>query len=346
MRALRVLGLADTGERLVCEDETTGERFAVPTDDVLRHAGGTAARSVDRVIPGTPSAVWTPPADADPAEVAPEPLAAAEPAAPPRASAAPPSRLRPAEIQSRIRAGSSTEEVAAEAGTVPARIERFAYPVLLERSSMADRARRGVPLIDGAAGKRSVDDVVTTTLAGRGHAADVRWDAFRSATGWVLVARWAIGRSEHRAEWAIHPRPGIGTLTPRNDAAVEIVDPSPRPLRTIGVDGGAHAPSAAPTSAEQVLFNDPLVATPSPLDTTDNTTPPHAAQPDGSTADASAADSSAAASPVADAHGLEGAAPAARTGTDHATGRNRRSGRPVMPSWDDVLLGGTSSPQR
>ena len=34
----------------------------------------------------------------------------------------------------------------------------------------------------------------------------------------------------------------------------------------------------------------------------------------------------------------------ARTGTDSAPSRGHRKGRPVMPGWEDVLLGGGQTP--
>jgi len=38
MRALRVLGIAEDGENLLCEDTVTGEVFALRSDDRLRAA--------------------------------------------------------------------------------------------------------------------------------------------------------------------------------------------------------------------------------------------------------------------------------------------------------------------
>ena len=38
MRALRVLGLAEDGDNVVCEDRTSGELFTVPADERLRAA--------------------------------------------------------------------------------------------------------------------------------------------------------------------------------------------------------------------------------------------------------------------------------------------------------------------
>ena len=45
--------------------------------------------------------------------------------------------LRPKDIQSRIRAGASVAQIAESAGMEISKVERFAHPVLLERSRAA-----------------------------------------------------------------------------------------------------------------------------------------------------------------------------------------------------------------
>ena len=55
--------------------------------------------------------------------------------------------LRPKEIQSRIRAGASVEQVATAAGRDIGRVERFAHPVLLERSRAAELATAAHPVL-------------------------------------------------------------------------------------------------------------------------------------------------------------------------------------------------------
>lgn len=52
MRALRVLGMAEDGENLLCEDTVTGEVFSLRSDERLRAAArgelkGTGRRSVE-----------------------------------------------------------------------------------------------------------------------------------------------------------------------------------------------------------------------------------------------------------------------------------------------------------
>ena len=54
--------------------------------------------------------------------------------------------LSPKDIQARIRAGASVEQVATASGSDIARIARFAHPVLLERSRAAELATAAHPV--------------------------------------------------------------------------------------------------------------------------------------------------------------------------------------------------------
>src|SRR3954463_3985998 len=83
-------------------------------------------------------------------------------------------RLRPREIQARIRSGESAEEVAAGAGIAIEHVRRYEGPVLAEREFVASQARgvrvrRGTPGASGAAvpGAATLGDVVADRLAQR-----------------------------------------------------------------------------------------------------------------------------------------------------------------------------------
>lgn len=336
MRALRVLGLAEDGEHLVCEEPTSGEQFALPADEKLRAAArGDVSRFGQLEIEMQP-------------------------------------QLRPREIQARIRAGSTVEQVAAAAGCAPERIEGYAYPVLLERSSVTARARLARPVIAGSPAKRTVEEIVADTLAERGQGQAVSWDAFREQSTWVLTLRWRAGRSENRAQWAYHPGADGGTLTPRDDAAAEIVDPAPRPLRTIRSEGepAVTMPSAVtgPNGSPQgrnVTNPNPSATLPAgraSMSAPASSLPgqaPSGQAPSGRALSEQARP--AAENPATQQTGEQvvadtvtderaGVLPAsasaevARTGTEHASGRSGKRGqRPPMPSWEDVLLGTRSS---
>ncbi len=319
MRALRVLGLANDetgqGDSLLLEDAESGERFTLPADERLR----AAAR-------GDLSRLGQLELDLEP-------------------------QLRPREIQARIRAGASLPEVAAAANTSPHRIERYAYPVLLERASMADRARQAHPLIDGNPSRRSLDELVLAVLAERGQDSRVSWDAYRDESGWVLALRWHAGRTENRAHWAIHSGPRTNTLRPKDEAARDILDTTRKPLRTIdpAIDPASGvAPVAPPISPADPPPGQPQDEIAAAVDEVASR------HPAGSRRSAEGADPADPA--AADIELVEGtitderagvrrpaqAAPAVRTGTDHAAPRARRGQRPVMPGWEDVLLGGST----
>ena len=318
MRSLRVLGIAENGSHLVCADaDDATESFALPLDDRLRAAvRGDLSRFGQLEIEMEP-------------------------------------QLRPREIQSRIRAGASIDQVAAAAGCAPERIERYAYPVLMERSTVAERAQRVRPLRDAAIGTSSaagssatLADIVTATLADRGQQQAVTWDAFRDERGWTVTATWRAGRSENRAEWAYHASPDGGTLTARNEAATDLVEPSPKPLRTIGDDdrgsdevrGGAPRRERAPQAKRQPALEEP---SPAGRQRPDDEQLVQDTVTDRRSGALPTHDDDASQPQPARATGTTGTPQASPTGSSSRGGR--RGHRPPMPSWEDVLLGTRAS---
>jgi hypothetical protein len=299
MRALRVLGMAEDGENLLCEDTVTGEVFSLRSDERLRAAArgelkGTGRRAVET----------------DP-------------------------QLRPKEIQARIRAGKTVAAVAADAVTSVSRIESYAYPVMLERASMADKARAAHPMVDGNPTRKTLEELVTATLRQRGQADSIRWDAYKPHdAGWVVAVHWQAGRSDNLATWEIHTGPRTNTLRSLDDAARELLDPAPRPLRTIAEATTAAAPATGPAQ-DAPLFGQSEFE-------------PPAAAPEMSRHPAGSRRAEAPPTPppvsTEPAPNPNRSLPAAGlTGTDQATTRPARRGqRPVMPGWEDVLLGGHS----
>jgi hypothetical protein len=126
--------------------------------------------------------------------------------------------------------------VAAAAGERIERIERFAYPVLLERSRIAQLAQRAHPVCADGPDVRTLKEVVTETFRQRGHDfGSVTWDSRRGEDGkWVVALCWRVGRSENRAQWTFHPGAHGGTVTAIDDHATNLIDPQPAtPLRTV-----------------------------------------------------------------------------------------------------------------
>ncbi len=106
MQELRLVGVQEDGGHLLLSNEA-GEEFSLPVTDALRSA---ATRPI-----GRPSAQA-----ADAAEGV----------------------LTPRDIQARIRAGATAEQVAAESGVDLDRVRKYEGPVLAERDWVADQARR------------------------------------------------------------------------------------------------------------------------------------------------------------------------------------------------------------
>ncbi len=203
MRALRVVGITEgDGEMsIVLEDPGRRERFTVAADEQLRAAARGDLTRLGQIAIELES------------------------------------QLRPREIQARIRAGASVEQVASAAGVPQLKIERFAYPVLLERSRTAEVAQRAHPVRADGPDSRMLGDVVAHTFGLRGQEyTDAEWDSWKGEDGrWVVALSWRAGRSDNRAHWTFQPGAHGGTVTAVDEHASDLVEGLPaRPLRTVG----------------------------------------------------------------------------------------------------------------
>ena len=200
MRTLRVVGINEDGS-VVLEDSGRRERFTVAADEQLRAAARGDLTRLGQIAIELES------------------------------------QLRPREIQARIRAGASVEQVAAAAGVPPQKIERFAYPVLLERSRTSELAQRAHPVRADGPDSRMLGDVIAHTFGMRGQEyTEAEWDSWKGEDGrWVVALSWRAGRSDNRAHWTFHPGAHGGTVTALDEHASDLVEGLPaRPLRTVG----------------------------------------------------------------------------------------------------------------
>ena len=350
MRALRVVGLADDGKTIICEDSARGERFTLPADERLRAAARGDVTRLGQI------------------EIELE------------------SQMRPREIQARIRAGESVEQVAEASGLPAHKIDRFAYPVLLERSRYAEMAQRAHPVREEGPDVQTLDEVVqhAFTLRGQDYNPEVAvWDSWRNEDGkWIVRLSWTAGRSQNRAHWSFSPGARGGTVTPLDEHAHDLLDPQPtRTLRTVRpVTELAQAaisletaepepeqpaaavatppslpaeptrrdpeqdfvedfeltpePEATPAPAALALDPDGELATPDPT--------PHPAAvvdfPEEATTPAPDEDTEQQDALIEEPPRKQDPAPA-------ATARRTKSkkARPIVPSWEDVLLGTRSN---
>ena len=285
MRELTLIGLDVGGKHIICEGGEPADKFLIRLDDRLR-----AAVRGERSRPGQTR-------DNEVRGV-----------------------LRPKDIQSRIRAGASVQEVADSAGMDVAKVERFAHPVLLERLRAAELAGAAHPVLADGPAVETLLETITAALADRGLSTDsTTWDAWRGEDSrWTIRMGWQAGLSENVAHFRFSPGAHGGTITAIDESASELIDPDFKPpLRTV-------APVAQLTFDEPAAVAVPVAAAlpaptarplpepePLPLDDPEpqaQTQPPVRPQP----------------------------RPAAR-----------RAGRkPAIPAWEGVLLGVRTSGER
>lgn len=172
MRPLRFVALDEDGTHLVLawdvpEAIDNGERFLLPVDDRLRAAARGDMSRLGQI------------------EIELE------------------STLRPRDIQARIRAGETPEQVAAVAGVRVDKVLRYAHPVLQERERLAEQAHAArVRLADGTPastlGEFMVEKLSLLDVDHRGAG----WDARRLADGsWEIVISWSVGNRRTNTRW-------------------------------------------------------------------------------------------------------------------------------------------------
>ena len=143
MRELFPVDSESTETSLVLRTED-GEEFFLSITDELREVLQGEQQETPEEEPAAPAISLAKPAKPEPVEEA---------------------KIRPAEIQNRIRAGASAAEVAEEMGVPESRIEPFAYPVMLERNRIAEIAKQAHPVREDGPAKllpflvRALEDV-------------------------------------------------------------------------------------------------------------------------------------------------------------------------------------------
>lgn len=196
MQDLRLVGVHDGGEHLLLSG-TGGEIYRLRIDEALRVASSRAPHRSARQVPSRPAS-----------------SGGSEPVV----------NLSPRDIQARIRAGATAQEVAADSGLDLARIERYESPVRAERDYMAQQAQKvevatALPHHDGyrsAFGDNaaSLGEMVSHRLTAYGlESNSVEWDAWRRPDGsWNVVARFeanseaagSVGE-QPPAQWTFNP---------------------------------------------------------------------------------------------------------------------------------------------
>lgn len=165
-------------------------------------------------------------------------------------------QLRPRDIQSRIRAGATAQEVADACGISVERIRRFEGPILAERAFMAEKAQNTQVRRQGENHGQKLGEIVGERLAKRGaeDPAAVHWDSWRRDDGtWTVQAVYKISGETYEALWAFDPPRRL--VTPEDDEA-----------RLLSSDAAAIAAAEPmfPFAAASVLSGGTVVPGPAP----------------------------------------------------------------------------------
>jgi len=192
---LTLVSVSRDGGRMLFVD-ATGQEFAVEVDDRLRSALPAVTIPAVTIPDGTPGRLPRNPGRSERSPMTDAPTDRSGGSA----------QLRPREIQTRIRAGESVEDVAVSAGTTVEKLMPFAGPVLAEREHMAERAQGGSLRRRGAepAGNvRTLGQAVAAQLGTFYLDPDetVAWDSYRRPDGrWQVVGEYAVEARTGRAE--------------------------------------------------------------------------------------------------------------------------------------------------
>ncbi|MGH8792301.1 MAG: septation protein SepH, partial [Stackebrandtia sp.] len=214
MRPVRFVALSEDGQALVLADEL-GRLLGLPLDDRIH----TAVKGDNEPEAAVPAAH----VERRGSQVS----------------------LSPRDIQTRIRAGESADDIARSAGVQVDKVLRYAGPVLQERAMLAQAARRA-RLATSDSGQR-MSEVVDLKLGQHGvDVASVSWDAWRREDGtWRVTAAWASGKSTAQATWELDR--SRQSVSPHDEMAQFLSTPAPTSLRKESESssgrGGASVPA-------------------------------------------------------------------------------------------------------
>lgn len=322
----------------------SGERFALPIDDVLHREIRRATRQSE------PTA---------------QRLAAS-----------------PRDIQAQIRAGLTAPEVAELLGITVDDVARFEGPVLAEREHIIGQAL-AVPVLIGSDVEPDAQPTFGTAIRAKLAEVEAdaeRWASWKDESGWIIKLEFSANDVEHDARWSFDPR--RSALAPLNADATQLSRQGSLPegliprLRAVETerqaspykdesrfDSGAFGPRLVPSSDPAV--EDRAVADRSPSSVQEAATKraPDSATTSPETADLlealrrrrgqretspvieEADDETADSGPIALFDAFEPAQPEPEDEepqpepepSNENSGRRRR--RNAMPSWDEIVFG-------
>lgn len=268
------------------------------------------------------------------------------------------STLRPRDIQARIRAGETPEAVAQAAQTTVERISPFVNPVLAERAHVAERAQRSsVRRRSGEPGARTLGEAVTAQLRAHDVTPEaVAWDAWRREDGrWTLVATYEAGDRSGSGHYT-YDVPGNYVVIDDDDARwlvgdVVAAEPAAPAPRNDLEDARNRRRAVADDSNQPALGDDALALVDAPAeeaDTVDLTETARSARDAGRSDDPALAPTPeplAESAPASPTPAAESDTPMEKPASEEPAAprrTSRRKGRASVPSWDEIMFGGSS----
>jgi hypothetical protein len=256
--------------------------------------------------------------------------------------------LRPKEIQDRIRAGETADEIADLAGIPIERVRRFEGPVLAEREYRAQEAQRATVRSAGDSGPGPrLGEIVAERLSAAGASPeDARWDSRKRADGnWQVQLMFTAAGRPQLAEWIFDPQ--RRHVTPDDDQAARLclADAELAALR-LAPRGAATATVTPIARRIGAHYQEPH----------HQESRPEQDRPSGRTAAPAADQAGGAVQGAADHSEPEragsrpdgtaepdgpGSPDRARPVKKAASGRSRRAS---VPSWDEIMLGNSRQP--
>jgi hypothetical protein len=311
MHQLRLVAVSEDGSYAILAVPGRGGRFSLPIDDRLR----TVARGQFSRLAQYEIEVESP--------------------------------LRPKEIQDRIRAGETADEIADAAGVPIERVRRFEGPVLAEREYRAQEAQRATVRSPGDSGPGPrLGEIVAERLVELGVVPDdARWDSRKRGDGnWQVQLAFTVSGRPQVAEWIFDPR--RRHVTPDDDQAARLCLPEDDLAAVrFAVRGPATAtvtPIAPRLGGLAAHHPEPRASAVPPVSAAASDSPTPSGRP--------APAGQAAREPDGERHPAE-LDPAAAAG-DPGQARERpvrkaAGGRPrraSVPSWDEIMFGNSRQP--
>ncbi|WP_164545241.1 septation protein SepH [Antribacter gilvus] len=174
------------------------------------------------------------------------------------------STLRPREIQARLRAGSTCEELAEASGLPVEHVRRFEYPVMAEREHAIRRVRtRAVAGEEGdSRSSTTLGELVDARLASRGvRPEDAIWTARRDGMApWVVQVSFETAGKARVGRWTFDPRGMVVTTLDDEARWLALPDDGGQHLSSVSAlpEGRSRTRPPAPESDDTDLLLDDL----------------------------------------------------------------------------------------